>query len=73
MGGERNGALIVRVTAAPVEGKANRALLAVLARALDLPASSIELVHGAAGRDKVVRIATLTADEVRERLARAAG
>jgi uncharacterized protein len=62
---------VVRLAAAPVEGQANRALVALLARALDVAPSSIELIRGATGREKIVRFATLTVREVRERLARA--
>jgi hypothetical protein len=71
--GERAGALVVRLTAAPVEGQANRALIALLARALHVPPSTIELVRGASGREKIVRLGALTAAEVRDRLARASG
>jgi hypothetical protein len=68
----RAGALVVRLTAAPVEGQANRALVAMLARALDVPPSAIELIRGAAGREKVLRVAGLTAADVRGRLGWAA-
>jgi len=40
------------VTAAPEGGKANRAVIALLADALSVPPSSISLVRGAASRDK---------------------
>jgi uncharacterized protein (TIGR00251 family) len=68
-GGIRDGALIVRVTAPPVEGKANAALARFLGRALDVPPSAIEVVRGAAGRDKLVRVAGLTVSALRARLA----
>jgi hypothetical protein len=45
------------VTAPPEEGKANRALIALLARALKLPPSSIELLSGACSRTKVFSLA----------------
>lgn len=54
VGGERDGALLVRVTAPPVEGKANDAVLALLAEALDLPRSAIRLERGGAARTKRV-------------------
>ena len=50
--GWRGEALSVSVTAAPEDGKANRAVIALLADALDVPPSSITLVRGAASRDK---------------------
>lgn len=50
--GEHNGALKVAVTAAPEQGKANDAIAAVLAKALNLKSSQIELLSGPASRDK---------------------
>jgi hypothetical protein len=66
--GWRDGALAVRVTAAPAEGEANRAVARLLAEALGIPVSSVELVRGAASRDKLFRIGALTLDAVRARL-----
>jgi uncharacterized protein (TIGR00251 family) len=48
--------LRVRVTAAPHDGEANRAVSRVLAEAFDVPISRIVLVRGAGSRDKVFRI-----------------
>jgi hypothetical protein len=48
--------LEVRVTAAPEDGKANRALLKLLAKAWRLPARDLALVAGAKARDKVVEV-----------------
>lgn len=50
------GALRVRVNAAPVEGKANKRLLAVLADAFGVAKSRVQLVHGARSRCKWIRI-----------------
>lgn len=60
--------LRVRVTAPPVEGRANEALLRLLACALDIPTSRLRLAHGWTQRNKVVAIEGLTADEIRARL-----
>lgn len=49
-------ALKVRITAPPVDGKANAHLLRFLAEVFDVPPSSVELVSGETGRDKRVRI-----------------
>lgn len=68
MGGVREGALVVRVTAAPVEGAANDAVLAALARALGVPRSDLALESGARGRSKVVS-APAAARSAVERLA----
>jgi uncharacterized protein len=63
--------LRVRVTAPPAEGRANHAVIELLAEALGLPRSSIELVSGASGRDKLVRVGGHSLDEIRALLARA--
>lgn len=56
IGGVRDGALLVRVTAPPAEGAANRAVVSVLAKALDIAPSSVRLERGAAARDKVLSV-----------------
>ena len=71
LGGLRDGALVVRLTAPPVEGKANAALVRVLGRLLGVPPSSVTILRGASGRDKLVRVAGLGAAEARARLAEA--
>lgn len=60
--------LRVRVTAPPVDGRANAALLEVLARALGVPKRDVRIVAGETARQKVVAIDGLTSDEVRLRL-----
>ena len=66
------GVLRVRVTAPPVEGQANRAVMAVIARALGIRPSAVSVVRGERGRDKTIRIEGMTGDEVARRLADAA-
>jgi uncharacterized protein len=61
----------VRVAPAPERGRANEAVLAVLAVALDLPRAQLELVSGRSSRDKVVAVTGLSADVVDRRLAAA--
>lgn len=68
--GWQEGTLRLRVTAPPVEGKANRAVAALLARALAVAPSRVTVVRGDRGRDKVVRIEGLTSEEVQARLER---
>jgi hypothetical protein len=63
----------VRVAAPPEGGKANEALLDLLARTLDVPRRSIALAAGEASRDKVVVLAGLTRTEVENKLAAATG
>lgn len=64
------GALRVRVTAPPVEGQANAALLALLAERLGVRRADVALVSGQTGRTKWVEVRGLTAAEVVARLAR---
>lgn len=56
VGGLHDGCLKVRVAAPPSEGRANTALIAALAAALDVPARAVHLTHGAASRRKAVRV-----------------
>ena len=55
--GLHDGALRVRLAAPPIEGRANDALVAWLAKSLGVPRRCIELTQGASGRRKVVAIA----------------
>ena len=56
----------VRVTAAPVEGKANEALLRFLAKEFGVTPSSIEIVRGHRSREKIIRVAA-SLDQGRKR------
>lgn len=56
VGGERDGALVVRVTAPPVEWKANEAVVALLADALGISRSTVRVERGARARTKLVSI-----------------
>jgi uncharacterized protein YggU (UPF0235/DUF167 family) len=59
---------VVRLAAPPAEGEANAALARFLGRALDVPPSSVTILRGASGREKLLRLAGLTAAAVRSRL-----
>ncbi len=65
-----DGSLAVRVTAPPVDGRANAALEQALAKALGVPRSRVAVVKGARSREKTVRVDGLDADGLRERLRR---
>ena len=66
--GVHNGRLKVAVTAPPERGKANTAVLKVLAAALKIPRSQLELVSGAASRAKTIRVSVCSAEEINRRL-----
>lgn len=67
--GEQVGMLKVAVTAAPEQGKANKAILEVLREALDLKRSQIEQISGETSRDKRFLIRNLTQAELEARIA----
>jgi len=71
MARDANGVLRVHLTAPPVEGAANRALLVLLADRLALPKSVLAVTRGERGRDKVVSVDGCSAPDVERRLARA--
>ena len=66
--GLRGGALLVRLAAAPVEGAANDALIALLARTFDRARREVRILSGHAARDKRVEIAGATRESVGRRL-----
>ena len=57
--GRRDGAVIVRVTAPPVDGRANKAACKLLAERCGIPPSRVEVVRGESQRDKVIRLCGL--------------
>jgi uncharacterized protein len=63
------GQVRVALTAPPAEGKANKALVAVVARHLGVRKSAVALESGLKSRDKTLRVDGLSAEEVRRRLA----
>jgi uncharacterized protein (TIGR00251 family) len=66
--GTRGDALLVRLAAAPVEGAANDELIAVLARALELPRRQISVIAGARARDKRVLVEGVPLADLETRL-----
>jgi uncharacterized protein (TIGR00251 family) len=57
-----DGTVKIHLTAPPVEGKANLALLKFLAKVLDVPISHLEIVSGASGREKLVSVIEMDAE-----------
>jgi uncharacterized protein (TIGR00251 family) len=64
LSGELGDALKISLTAPPVEGKANEACIAFLAEVLGVSRSSVTIVAGETNRQKVVRVAGVTAQQV---------
>jgi uncharacterized protein (TIGR00251 family) len=71
--GRHGDAWKVRVAAPPVDGRANAAVVELLAQTLAVPASAVAVVSGHGARDKIVAVAGLEAVEAYKRLAAAAG
>ena len=53
---EDSNSFIVRVKAPPVEGKANRAVIKVLAKHFDIPESRLAIIKGLTSKTKVIQI-----------------
>jgi uncharacterized protein (TIGR00251 family) len=68
LAGRHGDAIKVRLTAPPVDGAANEALLRFLASQLQVPRSALSLVAGGSGRSKVVAIEAITAEDASRRL-----
>jgi len=65
LSGERDGALVVRLAAPPVDGAANEALIDFLARVLGVPRRAVRIVGGERSRNKRVEIAGVTEARLR--------
>jgi len=66
--GLRDGVLVVRLAAAPVDGAANDELIALIARTLRVPRRDITIVSGKHSRTKRVRVAGMDREQVLARL-----
>ena len=64
--GERDGAVLVRLAAPPVDDAANDALIRYLADTLHLPKHAVRILSGEHGRKKRVAIDGVSSDSVRE-------
>jgi uncharacterized protein (TIGR00251 family) len=63
-----DGVLRLRLTARPVQGAANQKCLQFLSKKLHVAKSKIMIVKGERSRDKIVRVAGLTGEQVRQAL-----
>jgi|EndMetStandDraft_8_1072994.scaffolds.fasta_scaffold1587031_1 uncharacterized protein len=61
--GMRGGALLVKLTAPPVEGQANESLLRFIAQVCDVPRRAVSLMNGEKSRNKVIRVNHMTRAE----------
>jgi uncharacterized protein (TIGR00251 family) len=68
--GYGNGYLQVKLAAPPVKGKANRELIDFLSRTLGVKRSTITIVKGMTGRNKVINVEGLTRQEIIDRILR---
>jgi len=73
LAGARDGVLVVRLTAPPVDGAANEALTRLLGRVLGTAPSAVRIVAGARGRQKRVAVEGLDAATARTRLGSTGG
>jgi uncharacterized protein (TIGR00251 family) len=64
-----DGVLIARVSAPPVDGKANEALCRLVAKAVGVPASRVSVVRGDKSRDKVLEVDGIDDEALRAALA----
>jgi hypothetical protein len=71
--GEIGDALKLALTAPPVDGRANQACIAFFAELLNVQRSSVTIAAGQSSRNKVIRVSSLSAAEVQERLRSATG
>jgi uncharacterized protein (TIGR00251 family) len=67
--GELGDALKVSLTTPPIEGRANEACIEFFAKLLNVPRSSVTIASGQTSRNKVIRVAGLSAEELRKRIA----
>ncbi|MCS7011412.1 MAG: DUF167 domain-containing protein [Anaerolineales bacterium] len=63
-----DGTIKIHVTAPPVGGEANEAVLKFLAEVLETPVSNLEVVAGANGRDKLISVLNMDAEVVHKKI-----
>ena len=68
--GEADGILKLRVTAPPVDGRANEACLRLLAKALGLPVSRLHISAGHHSRLKTIQVSEISADVIHTKFSR---
>jgi uncharacterized protein (TIGR00251 family) len=66
--GVKDGALLVKLCAPPVEGKANSELIKLMAKTLGVSKSEVELVSGQSGRNKRIFVSSISKEEILQAL-----
>jgi uncharacterized protein (TIGR00251 family) len=66
--GEVGDSLKLSLTTPPVDGRANEACIEFFAKLLKVPRSSVTIASGLTSRNKVVRVAGVTAEHIRVRI-----
>jgi hypothetical protein len=66
--GERQGVILIRLKAPPVDGEANGALIKLVAHKLGVPQRDVTLVRGLTSRSKWIQVAGMAAQHVRQAL-----
>ena len=66
--GDDHGTLKVRVTAAPEKGKANKAVVKLIAKHLGVPISAVAIISGHTGHNKTVEITGMTESDIRRKI-----
>jgi uncharacterized protein (TIGR00251 family) len=69
IGPMHDGRIKIAVTAPPVDGEANAAVIELLARRLGIARGDIEVIAGASSRRKTLRIANVTQQQIAELIA----
>ena len=61
-----NGTLKIKVTAQPIENKANKALIEILSKKIKVPKTNIEIIKGLTSKEKTVLIKTSSETKIEE-------
>ena len=68
LGWDGGGVLRVSVKEVPVDGAANASLVRLVAKYLGVSRGAISIIHGATGRNKILKVGGLSASQVKNRL-----
>jgi hypothetical protein len=63
-----DGTVKIRITAPPVDGQANKAIIDFLSDVLNVPKSKLEIVAGQTGKDKIIAVEGMNSKEVQTKV-----